>query len=330
MSERPNNYDIEVVTGPCSVDLELKRNLSGYYNLADMRVRNMHGEMQRGVYGTRVVPLKSRTIVKKDGTGMGVDFKHYFTVEEDIVVIRNPLPVDPPPGVVAAERIVKDTGLLVATEIMMPHIQLPYYENRIPSGKFLEWQPSVEGLGYPHLTMGEYARRNGWLHGIKNPKNLDVPLDTANNSDENVSSALQRQWSGLASFAQIPGNQIIFIHRGVDSPENRTWRSAPVHEIARKTKHSVPGAKLYFDPSHSCGPKLRDKVVETTIAAMKMQDGNNWLYDGILIEAGNSITDTDQHISHEELQCLLDELAKFRNLREPEAIEPKIHQGVRF
>jgi hypothetical protein len=46
---------------------------------------------------------------------------------------------------------------------------------------------------------------------------------------------------------------------------------------------------------------------------MKIDD-KNYLYDGILIEAGNSETDTEQHITINELKILCKELSKFREL----------------
>jgi 3-deoxy-D-arabino-heptulosonate 7-phosphate (DAHP) synthase len=38
------------------------------------------------------------------------------------------------------------------------------------------------------------------------------------------------------------------------------------------------------------------------------------LYDGILIEAGTSKTDSEQHISIKELKELVKELSKFRKI----------------
>ena len=77
---------------------------------------------------------------------------------------------------------------------------------------------------------------------------------------------------------------------------------------------------MYFDPSHSYGPKLRDQIVEGTIEAMAMRDGQDFLYNGILIETGTSKTDTNQHISLEELEAMTKELGTFRNLRTPEKV----------
>ena len=58
---------------------------------------------------------------------------------------------------------------------------------------------------------------------------------------------------------------------------------------------------------------MRDHIVEGTIEAMKMKDEDeNFLYDGILIEVGDSVTDTYQHITVQELKDMVTELSKFR------------------
>lgn len=72
---------------------------------------------------------------------------------------------------------------------------------------------------------------------------------------------------------------------------------------------------MFFDPSHSFGRFLRDQIVDQTVLAMKMKiNEEEYLYDGILIEVGTSITDTEQHITVEELQKLCNEIAKFREI----------------
>ena len=72
---------------------------------------------------------------------------------------------------------------------------------------------------------------------------------------------------------------------------------------------------MLFDPSHSYGPKLRAKIVEGTIEAMKIKlDNGDWLYDGILLEVGTSTTDTEQHIAINELSNIIDEISKFREI----------------
>jgi hypothetical protein len=49
---------------------------------------------------------------------------------------------------------------------------------------------------------------------------------------------------------------------------------------------------------------------------MKTSSGG-YLYDGVLIEAGTSSTDTEQHISLMELQDIVSTIAEYRNLVAP-------------
>lgn len=48
-----------------------------------------------------------------------------------------------------------------------------------------------------------------------------------------------------------------------------------------------------------------------------MIDEENYLYDGALIEVGRSKTDTEQHITIEELDYLCQQITKFRELVAP-------------
>lgn len=75
------------------------------------------------------------------------------------------------------------------------------------------------------------------------------------------------------------------------------------------------GCLLFFDPSHSLGPKMKEKIVPETIKAMKLKiNEKEYLYDGILIEVGKSETDSEQHISIDDLKYLIEKIAEFRSL----------------
>ena len=104
------------------------------------------------------------------------------------------------------------------------------------------------------------------------------------------------------------------IQRGVDEPDKGDFRSLPIHQCAKRVKQAT-GYQMLFDPSHSYGPKLRAKIVEGTIEAMKIKlDNGDWLYDGALIEVGTSTTDTEQHITINELSKIIDEISNFREI----------------
>ena len=300
MIERRGNLDI--IIGPCSIIFE---SLTDIYRLAEIRVSNLKGEKQPAFWGTRMVGLKSRTELDPTGKGMGID---YSVIMENILILANGGSVADlltPPSVKMASEVVKNTGLVIGTEIMEPLVQMPVFEKTIPDTKLFAWSPSVQQLGWPIIPMAVAAQRHNWELGIKNGKWRNM----------------EKTWLGLAVYANKVGldeRNITLIHRGIDVPEKGDYRNLPVHEAAQRARQQWPGVRIYFDPSHSCGPKLRDKIIEETVKAMLMQmsDGR-WLYDGALIEAGSSPTDTDQHLSINEAQCLAEELAKFRELNYP-------------
>ena len=71
------------------------------------------------------------------------------------------------------------------------------------------------------------------------------------------------------------------------------------------------GYQIFFDPSQVCGQKLRNQIVDKTLEALQLKlDEDRCLYNGILIEAGTSTTDTEQHITIKKLSNLIDEISK--------------------
>lgn len=310
--------DLQLIAGPCSLT---PNNQEDIWKLADMRVKNLKGVSQLALCGVRTVGLKSRTGMNSSGRGMGIDFD---THRENERILENGGSINDlivPPTAQIASDIIAQTGAMVGTEVMDPKIQMPIFERIIPNGKLLAWSPSVQQLGWPVAAMARAASRHNWLLGIKNGKWLDgeIDLEQANHPATNLTTDLGKTWAGLASYALSEGvknNNLVLIHRGVCVLGKKDYRSAPIHEVARRAKHAQKEkVQLWFDPSHSLGPKMRDQIVDKTIEAMHMKDGNNWLYDGALIEVGNAPTDTNQHISINEMQVLAQELAKFRSLK---------------
>lgn len=126
---------------------------------------------------------------------------------------------------------------------------------------------------------------------------------------------MEKVWLGLSSYSNLPNERKVLIHRGVDSEIKSDFRNEVVHQCAKRAKMASDGIKLYFDPSHSFGPKKRDEIVNGTIEAMKMKDSKgNFLYDGILIEVGTSVTDTNQHITIQELKNMIGKINEFREI----------------
>ena len=288
------NKKLTIIAGPCSID---ENNLKEVYKIAEMKIDN-----KRTIAGTRVVGLKSRTSLSLDGKNMGIDYPVFIKNLEKLMNGKSPLFFDEPPSVKLGKKICNDTGLIIATEIMNSLVQLPSFEGSELKNKVLAWSPAVNQLGWPLMDMALFAKRNGWAVGIKNGK----------------WPGMEKTWEGLASYvhAHVEQDKAIMIQRGVDSPKRGKFRSLPVHEVASTMKEK--SFQIYFDPSHSFGPMLRDKIVQGTIDAMKLKTkGGQFVYDGVLIEAGTSVTDTAQHITLDELEELTRHLSEFRELVSP-------------
>lgn len=294
--------NITIIAGPCSVD---KNNLHEVDEILSIKINN-----KKAIAGTRVVGLKSRTILETSGEGMGMDFDAYMHNCDILVNGGNPSDFEDLPSMLMAKEIQEKHNCIIATEIMNPAVQMPQLEKHL-KGTVMPWNPSVNQLGWPELHISKYCERNNWLLGVKNPKDLGETL--IDSEINNIPAPMEKVWKGVASYSNLENERKVLIHRGVNSEVKSDFRNDLVHKAAMRTKTAVAGAKMFFDPSHSCGPKLRDKIVEITIEAMKMKcaDGSN-LYDGILVEVGTSITDTKQHITIDELKTLVGELSKFR------------------
>lgn len=303
-----NNYDLTIIAGPCSITPENTEEIIN--EIAPITTP----DGKRAIYGTRVVGLKSRTALV-EGEGMGMDY--------EVVTQALNLPEDKRgklslPSVKLAEKIAKETGLLITAEIMIPHIQLPFYETEILHGNFLPWNPAVEQLGWNMLEIGAFAKRNKWSVGIKHGKFLGKDsLEKANHPEYKGETALEKVMIGLTTYVPKLKGELIVIHRGVDVQREGDSRNAIAHEIMKRVKPKMPHAQIYFDPTHTIGPKLRHTIIPETLAAMKLTVGDQFLYDGLLMEAGTSPTDTDEHVTIAELNNLVKELSEFRKLRPP-------------
>ncbi|MCX7955495.1 MAG: hypothetical protein N2593_00055 [Patescibacteria group bacterium] len=287
------NKKLFIIAGPCSID---NINFQELYYLSKLNF----------VWGVRVVGLKSRTSFNPEKEFLGIDFKDYEK-SIDIFYKKNKL-VKKFPSIDLMEKIIKDTNLNVATEIMDPWIQLELMSKFLPKEKVLIWNPATSQLGWTIKIMAKFAKEKKWYLGLKNPKWY---------GDEKAeNNSMEKAWEGAFSFANyyLSKKKIILIHRGVEHYQKDAYRNFPVHKNVEKIKQKIK-AKIFFDPSHIHGPKLKHKIIKETIKAMKMKINNNeYLYDGILIEVGTSKTDTNQHISLKETEILIKELSSFREL----------------
>ena len=314
------NTQVTIIAGPCSVD---ENNIKEIKEISQIEVKNRQEKKQKAIAGTRIVGLKSRTELDSSGNGMGMDYPAYKKNAEILLNGGSIHDMEVLPSALIAERIANDTDMIIATEVMNPILQLPSYVGRIGRGKLMPWNPAVNQLGWQIEQMAAFARKNGWHVGLKNGKWIGDHLHTANTPDYKGKTTMEKAWAGLVNYVQAIEHDIILIHRGVDVPGKGNFRSAPVHHIAQRVKKDTK-VKLYFDPSHSYGPKMRDHIVDAVIEAMKMKlSDNEYLYDGVLIETGTSTTDTEQHITVNELRTLVKNLATFRDLKSPEKVEHK-------
>lgn len=288
--------ELTIIAGPCSVD---ENNMHEVLEIAKIKAKGA-----RAIAGTRVVGLKSRTALSVDGKNMGIDFPVFMRNLHRSMDGVPPKEFEEPPSVALARIIREKTSLMIATEVMNPMVQLPSFESEIFRDNVLIWSPAVSQLGWPAMNMALFAKRNGWHVGIKNGK----------------WHSMEKTWKGLSSYvdAHVEKEKVVMIQRGVEVPEKGQFRSLPVHDSAVRMKEN--GMRIFFDPSHSFGPKLRDKIVDGTIDAMKMKTASGkFVYDGVLVEVGTSVTDTEQHITVSELDELCGRLAEFRLLVSPMA-----------
>lgn len=307
-------YDLELYAGPCSITPE---NTEEVIN-ETAKITTPDG--QRAIYGTRVVGLKSRTALDFKGDGMGLDSQ----VMQKVIEEGNPDPKKYAiPSVELAERIAQETGMVISSEIMIPHLQLPFWAaKKALKGKVMIWNPAVEQLGWNLLELADFAKANDWHVGIKHGKFLGKdPLEVANHPDYKGETTLEKVLLGLTTYVGNIDGDLVIIHRGVDVPGRGEYRNAMIHHIMARMKHKIPHGKIYFDPTHTIGPVMRHTIVDEIIKAAKLKVGDQFLYDGFLMEAGSSSpVDFGEHLTLDELRELVKTLSGFRKIRPPKGV----------
>lgn len=305
------NSELRIFAGPDSLD---DFNIDEVYQIAEMKANG-----KQAVYGARTVGLKSRTNfdkVNSEAGFMGYDFDAIMKNFDIFGKGGNADDLTPLPTVQMAEKLYKDTGLIPSTEIMLPAIQLACIKKSFADAPFMVWNSAVDQLGWHIRQMAGFAQEHGWMVGLKNGKWLGEEYSIAEAEDYTGKVSIETVWDGLIDYSSR-APETVLIQRGCDLPAKGNFRNLPIHQTAKRTKvrHADKNMKLFFDPSHSLGPKMRDQMVEETVKAMKMKiDEETFLYDGILIEVGTAKCDTLQHITVAECQQMIDELADFRDL----------------
>lgn len=298
------NDDLTIYAGPCSFD---SNKTEQYYQIANI-FSKIGSEKQYKVWGTRVVGLKSRTSFNPETEFVGQDFDVLLQNEQN-VLSRKGNSLSQYPSVEFSYELMKKTGISIATEIVYPELQLPLFAKLNFGNKLLIWNPAVVQLGWYVRMMAIYALQNGWQIGLKNGKWIGQ-------KDKNLITSFEKTWTGMYEYASLKRQlNPILIHRGVDTEKERSERNIPVDSLANDIKEKL-NAQLFLDPSHIFGGKLRSQIVEQTLERLKMKTKEGrYVYNGLLIETGESQTDTDQHITISELEKLIIEIEKFREIK---------------
>jgi len=310
---------IRIIAGPCSID---HHNIDQVLEIAEMTVQNVHGNKQKAVSGTRIVGMKSRTNLNPEKEWIGLDYAAVMENMNRLIEGHSTHQFAPLPSAQLTRKILEQTHLQVATEIIIPSIQLAGLAHSLhginSNGRLMVWNPAVNQLGGQVLEMVGYAKKYGWKIGLKNGKWLGEEFELVERADFTGQTSMEKTWVGLHSYAQ-GAQEVVLIHRGCDIPDKNNYRNVSVHFTASRAKQAS-SAPLLFDPSHIHGPNKRDSIVPETIAAMQLKMPNgSYLYDGVLIEVGTAKSDTAQHISLPELQQLCNELAIIRGIEAPTA-----------
>lgn len=308
------NPELRIIAGPDSLD---DYNINEVYEMADMKTSG-----KKAIYGARTVGLKSRTNFDIQNTEKGFMGYDFDTIMKNFNIFGNGGTKDdlrPLPTIEMAEKLQEDTGLLCSTEIMLPAIQLACIAKSFKFKPFLVWNSAVDQLGWHVRQMAGFANELDWVVGLKNGKWLGEEFDISETPDYEGKTSIETVWDGLINYSSI-APETVLIQRGCDLPAKGEYRNLPIHYAAQRTKirNKDKNLKLFFDPSHSLGPKMCDYIVDETVKAMKMKiNEDEFLYDGILIEVGTAKCDTHQHITIQELQDMIDQLSEFRTLVGP-------------
>lgn len=199
-----------------------------------------------------------------------------------------------PVGLKWLQRVKKETGMLVATEVAnVKHVYeaLKYGVDIIWIGARTSANPfavqdiadSLRGVNIPVM--------------VKNPVNPDVDL-----------------WIGAIERINNAGiRRMAAIHRGFSSYDRTLYRNVPQWQIPIELRRRIPRMPIITDPSHICGN--RELLFDISQKAMDLN------FDGLIIEThcnpDKALSDAKQQVTPDELKKILDRLI----LRDPEVKE---------
>ena len=188
------------------------------------------------------------------------------------------------PGLTWLQRVKKETGMYVATEVANQNHVTEAVNHQIDF-LWIGARTSVNPFAVQEIAD---AIKNTGFNGpvlIKNPVNPDLEL-----------------WIGAIERIYNAGiRKIAAIHRGFSSYDKTIYRNLPQWHIPIELKRRIPNLFLFSDPSHLGGK--RDLIAPLCQQAMDLN------YDGLMIESHcnpeSAWSDKEQQLSPDVLSYIL-------------------------
>ncbi|MEN8156563.1 MAG: bifunctional 3-deoxy-7-phosphoheptulonate synthase/chorismate mutase type II [Bacteroidota bacterium] len=196
-----------------------------------------------------------------------------------------------PEGLKWLQRVKKETGMLVSTEVAnVKHV----YE-ALKSGIDIIWIGARTSANpFAVQDIADSLRGVNIPVMVKNPINPDVDL-----------------WIGAIERINNAGiRQMAAIHRGFSSYDKTLYRNVPTWQVPIELRRRIPEMPIITDPSHICGN--RDFLQDISQKAMDLN------FDGLIIEThcnpDKALSDASQQVTPDGLKEIIDRLI----LRDPE------------
>lgn len=330
-----NVKPVKIFAGPCQTSSI--EQVKFQIELATMRATNPNGTSVKVISGERFCTDKSRT--KREKIGAGIDHTEIMDFRlqlMDAIMHSTKMPEIPvTQGVKWAEQIQSAVPDMVLGMETMDWIHGIIFSGHIQPGLGLLWLPSVMQLGTPASMIAKVAAENDWAFGMKNGKWTEKKLPR-HNDDVKVTNIEATAIGILGSYALEVFDSskrlkdIIYFERGKVTPEKGKYRNFPDDQGTRIIKKELtkilleipeevrPKLIIAKDQSHINGPDKREDIVDEVVeAATETKDLNgDYLYDMVILEStfpgDEPLSDAGQHITGEELQEVVNRIAKKR------------------
>ncbi|MCC8146268.1 MAG: bifunctional 3-deoxy-7-phosphoheptulonate synthase/chorismate mutase type II [Bacteroidales bacterium] len=188
------------------------------------------------------------------------------------------------PGLSWLQKVKKETGMYVATEVATRNHVIEAVEHGIDV-LWIGARTSVNPFAVQEIAdaLAETGFSGPVL--IKNPVNPDLEL-----------------WIGAIERIYNAGiKKIGAIHRGFSSYDKKIYRNLPQWHIPIELKRRIPDLPIIVDPSHIGGK--RELIAPLSQQAMDLN------YDGLIIEShcspDNALSDKDQQITPDVLSYIM-------------------------